>query len=121
MPYFRVAQRAVPIRPVLPKPQVPARLPTHHKPTVVIRNQVPQHFPVLQPPIYLREPEFYEEEQQQYEEIYYPTVTIHDQHGSMTQQFSNQIGTYISAQNYSKQQSNRRAKHRHPPSIYYNR
>lgn len=121
MPYFRVGQRAVPVRPVFPNQQINPRLPIYQQPPppprpAVARNRLPQQLPVLNAPFFPKENEFYEgeEEQQQheYEEAYaYPTMSILDQHGLITPSFSN----YQSFQHYPKQQLIR------PVQPYYHR
>ncbi len=119
MAYVRIAQR-----PVFSNQQMNPRPPIYQQPPppAVARNQLPRHLPVLNPPYFPKENEFYEEEeqqqqQQQYEEeVYnYPTMLISDQHGIITQQFS----AYRSFPNYPKQQLIHPIIPRHPAYMYY--
>ncbi|UJR22088.1 hypothetical protein I4U23_025154 [Adineta vaga] len=62
------------IRTPVPQPSVV------HQPHPVVRNRVPQFLPVLQPPLFPKEPDFYEDEQYIDEyETYETTAALLDQ------------------------------------------
>jgi len=149
MAYVRVPHRVVPIRPLLPNhqvapirlplsnyqaipirlplsnPQAIPRIPIHHRPPMNVRKPVPQYVPVLQPPAFPREYNFYEEEEEVEEEepyqeelFNYPTVVVADQHRTIT----HRTPTFMPLKNDTKQsltQHNRHAKSKYPSNIYY--
>jgi hypothetical protein len=123
IPVVRVVHRAALVRPPLLNQRTIVQFPRHHQ-VPVARNNAPRHIPVLQPPVFLREPNYYEEEEeQQYQEEYYnyPTVAVMDQHRTITQQFPIRTSALIPQQNYPKQQTTRLSNRYTQPKYLYNR
>ena len=89
----------------------------HHAP---IRNAVPQHLPILRPPIFQKPSDLYEEQeelQEQYEEVYpYSTFMVTEQHQIGTEKLATLPTTSLPSQNYANQQLTNRSILRHLPT-----
>lgn len=114
MPHVRVAHRTAPVRPPLvnqganPRTPIPRvvtpRAPIPQQPQLAVRNRLPQYLPVLQPPVFPRETEFYEAEQyEQYQEEFYPytTITVLDQQRATKQRLADRARLISSLQKFS--------------------
>jgi len=121
----------IPIRPPLRNPQVVPirpfyqaipRVPIQYRTPVSVTEPLPRYLPVLQPPIFPREPSYYEEEnEQQYEEIFnYPTVVVTDQYRIIPRPLPRRAPTFMPLRNYTKQ-SYQYAKPNYPLYTYYGR